>query len=345
MHWNILGHAWAAHLLQKHIAHNALRHAYLFTGAPGVGKRTLALRLAQAVNCVSPPAVGQMCAVCRTCKQIERMQYADLTVVDVLPEKSDIAIDQVRAVQHSLSLSPLEAHLRVALLLNFGKASINAQNALLRTLEETSERAIILVTAEAAEDLLPTIVSRCELLRLRPMGLGAMESALQTFFHYPPAEAHSLAHISGGRVGYARRLHDQPELLRQRHDWLKELFRLLSQSRRARIAYTEKPLKNRSLTQQRQMLREAFTIWQSAWRDAYLLASAANLPLTNVEDEEQLQRLAQTTGAGGAQAHLADLEKALRLLDANANPRLVWEVVLLGFPRLADGSKESTHAS
>src|SRR5512145_2723330 len=100
MNWDMLGHEWAVNLLREHIAQDRLRHAYLFLGPEGIGRRTLALRLAQAVNCTNPPEPGEPCRACRTCEQIERMQHPDLAVVKAEGKGGTIKVDQVRELQH-----------------------------------------------------------------------------------------------------------------------------------------------------------------------------------------------------------------------------------------------------
>ncbi len=148
MDWQIIGHEWAAQILQKHIQHNSVRHAYLFSGAPGIGRRSLAVRFAQAINCTQPPEPGIPCGTCRLCKQIEKGQQADLAIIQSEEDSSNIKVDQIRELQRSLSLSPYEAKYRIAILKNFQEANASAQNALLKTLEEAPEKVILFLTVE-----------------------------------------------------------------------------------------------------------------------------------------------------------------------------------------------------
>lgn len=327
MSWEIAGHEWAARLLQGHIARGDVRHAYLFTGPSGVGRRTLALQFAQALNCQQPPAPGDFCGSCRACRQIAAMQHVDLSVLQAEKEGGVLKVDSVRDMQHTLSLLPYEAQYRVALLLRFQEANPNAQNALLKTLEEAPARVILLLTADAAESLLPTIVSRCEVLRLRPMSLDRLEQEL--FKRGVGGEdARLLAHLSGGRLGYALRLRDDPGRLDQRRAFLEDLLHLLGANLRERFTYAE------TISRDREALREGLLIWLSFWRDILLHAASPDLPLVNLDLEDYIHALAGKIDLATARARIADLEQAVRRLDANVNARLIAEVILLDWPRL-----------
>ncbi len=327
----MVGHEWAVTLLQHHIEQGQMRHAYLFTGPPAVGRRTLALRFAQALNCIQPEETGVPCYECRPCKQIEKMQQTDLTIVTPQEGSTTVKVDQIRALQHTLSLSPYEARFRIALLPDFQRATTSAQNALLKTLEEAPRKVILLVTADSAENLLPTIVSRCEVMRLRPVGLELLEDALETKWSLPTEDARLLAHLSSGRPGFAIKSFHDPDDFVLRMDWIEDLIRLSTSNRRERFQYAEMYKSRES----RAKAIQIFQAWLLFWRDLLLTVSGADVPLVNLDWAPQIQDMARFYDLSQLRKIIADLEQGLtKLIQTNVNTRLLIEVILMDWPRL-----------
>jgi DNA polymerase-3 subunit delta' len=318
--WNILGHDWAVDMLRRHIATGEARHAYLFAGPPGVGRRTLALAFARALNCTNPPTPGESCGECRDCKQTDAMHHPDLYVVQAVNEGGILNVVQVRAV----SLRPYSSKVRTALFLRFQEANDNASNALLKTLEEAPAHAILLLTADSTESLLPTIVSRCEVLRLRPVTIEEVQKALESK-GVESGRADLLAHISGGRPGYAFRLAGDASLLQFRQERLDDLQKLISGSRVDKFIYAEK------LSKEKDAMRQALLVWQSFWRDVLLRVSKANAPIANVDRLIEIDALAATLSLPEARRRVTEAGQALARLEGNVNARLLTEVLLLGW--------------
>ena len=331
--WNLLGHEWAVDMLRRHVARGEMRHAYLFAGAPGLGRRTLALRLAQALNCEKPIAPGEPCFVCRTCKQIDAMQHPDLAIIQAVDEDGvgkdggTLRVDQIREVQRTLNLKPFQSPYRVAMFLRFQEANDNAANALLKTLEEAPAHAILLLTADNPEQLLPTINSRCEILRLRPLPL---ETIVADMLDHGVDEdrARLLAHISGGRPGFARKLLEDATVLEKREERLNDLQTILPASRVEKFSYAEK------LAKDKDAMRQTILVWLSYWRDVLLRVAGAETPLINVDRNMEIEFLAGRLNLSTARKVVSDHESVLEKMERNVNSRLLAEVLLMDLPKM-----------
>jgi len=337
--WNLVGHEWAVDMLKKHVINGTTRHAYLFAGPPGLGRRTLALRFAQALNCPTPVEAGIPCGECRACKQIEAMHYADLSIIEptikdpnnpreLIPAPDgEIRIQQIRELQKTINLKPYQSRYRILIFLRFDQASVEASNALLKTLEEAPSYAVLILTTENPEQLLPTIISRCEVLRLRPLKIAEVQKALETRGS-ETSQAKLIAHISGGRFGYALRLIENETLLEKREERLNDLQSLISASRVEKFTYADK------LSKDKESMRQVVLIWLSYWRDVMLRTAQAETPLVNLDRNVEIENLAGRLDLSTARRVTSAMEDVLEKMERNVNPRLLAEVLLLDLPKL-----------
>ncbi len=261
------------------------------------------------------------------------MTYPDLSLLEPEEGHKDILIDQVRALQHTLALTPYSASYRIALLPNFQRTTVQAANALLKTLEEPPDRVVLLLTADALENLLPTIVSRCEVIRLRPASLDSTRAFLQSKMDLTNEKARLITHLSGGRIGAAIRMAEDSTEMARRRDHMETFLGLLSAKRVERFKLAESLSKPHETA--RQKVGEVLPIWLSFWRDVFIRASGARLPLVNVDLEPQVDMVAVQLDAESARALVIAHEKAFQQLDAYANVRLLVETLMLRWPYLS----------
>lgn len=318
-------------MLNSAIVHNRVGHAYLLTGPGQIGKMTLARTFAQALNCTADPE-KRPCGECRACRLVATDRHPDVRVIR--PEVSDrglaaIKIEQIRQLQQDLSLSTYEARYKIALLKRIDTANLNAANAFLKTLEEPPGHVILLLTANDPDRVLPTIVSRCRVLGLRALPVGLIEESLMTRWKARPDNAHLLAHLSAGRLGWAVRAHEDAALLQTRETQLATLQQALSASLVARFAMAE------TLAKRAETLPQMLETWVGWWRDLSLLAYGRRSPdtISNIDEAERLYALASQWSRGRIRASLQQTAIALRQIAQNANTRLVLENVFLTYPQ------------
>ena len=148
---------------------DATRHAYLFLGPEHIGKTTLARAFAQALTCENPEGETGLgaCGRCRSCRLAAEGMHPDHRFF--APAGNQLVIEQIREVVREASRSPIESRFKVFIITSFERANVNAANALLKTLEEPSATTRIILVSHQPSGLLDTIISRCQLLRLRPL--------------------------------------------------------------------------------------------------------------------------------------------------------------------------------
>ena len=329
--WQITGHARAVDLLQHGLAAGRSTHAYLITGQEHIGKMTLALTLAQALNCLEKDVP---CGVCPACVKIAAGNHADVRIIglaaDEEKEKKSISTEQIQDMQHDANLPPFEGRHKVFIIDNADLLSLNAANRLLKTLEEPVKNVtFILLTVN--EKLLPgTVVSRCQRLELMPVpveeikaGLGDRGIALE--------KADLVARLSHGCPGWAFTAVQDESLLTVRHEELERLLEIVRGDIETRFAWVAQVAAR--FSQNRKAVYSLLDTWTDYWRDLMLVKLGCHVMITNIDRREEITRLAAGYDLESIRRFIASIEAAADQLRRNVNPRLVLEVLMIDIPQ------------
>ncbi len=320
----ITGHKREKEILHRALASRRVAHAYLFSGPPGVGKRTLALAFARAMNC--PEIEVGYCGLCRDCEAVDKGSHEN--VIEVVPVDKDgepaknglIRIPRVREVIKALHFRA-ESGRRVVIIDDAHRLAPQAANAMLKTLEEPPEGAVIILVSSMPRFLLPTIVSRSQILNFRPLAVEVVEEFLLEKKGLTAAEAATAARFSGGTIAGAIK-YSSSAALEKRIEVLDRLRGISKRGERALIDYAETLSKNSELRE----ILEFMRIWcrdvamNSAGREELMVNSdlkgylKTEVPLRAVLDTYSM--IGETMNAIGP--------------PRNGNKRLAMEVLLMG---------------
>lgn len=326
--WNIVGHDWAVRQLQVALDHGELPQALLITGPENVGKMTLARIVSSTLLCRG--AIDQRpCGVCLACRKFASGNHPDFMLVEPAEQGGNLKIDQIRAVERFLALTPNESAHKIALINAFERATIGAANALLKTLEEPPAYAHLILLAQDAELLLPTIVSRSQQITLRPLSHTTIEEALRARWNVPEEQAKHLARISGGRMGWAIRAVTEVEYQQRMDNALILLLDVLKQDLPSRFDAVQTLTRDTNIR-----LDETLAYWLTGWRDVVLIQTGNAQRITHQRYHDTLTQVAQQMPLDGAINTLKALEACQDALQRNANAQLWMENLLLNLPDL-----------
>lgn len=325
--WQVIGQDKILSLLDYSLKTNTIAHAYLLVGPRHVGKGTLAINLAQALNCDGPELP---CGQCRSCQRIREGKHPDVTPIG-LDSKTEIGIDDIRGLQRLANLPPYEGKCKVFIIDEAEYLSTEAANSLLKILEEPPQRVVWLLLASEEERLLPTVISRCQRLELKPVPSERVQEVLINSYNVDADKAKLLTRLCHGRLGWALSALVNADILEQRVQRIDKLVSLLPASLEQRFAYAQE-LANR-FSQDRRAGAEIMEIWLDWWRDLMLIKGGCPEAIINVDYEAVLQEQARGLSLSEIERFLANLGLLQEVISKNVNPRLAWEWLMLNLPR------------
>jgi len=312
----ILGQERAVSLLKRAIEIDRLPHALLFTGPKGVGRFLTAIAVAKALNCLNR-VNGDCCDRCPACGKIAKNIHPDVHLV--APEGATVKIDQIRTLTREAPLTPYEGRGKVFILDQAETMTEQAQNALLKTLEEPPRATFLILIAPEASALLPPIASRCSQIRFAPLPEGAVATRLREQ-GCEEGEATLLASLAGGSLGRAQELRKSP--LAEVWDLVGQVFALPPGRTVPVLELTEQVLRQKETVP---LFLEALLVW---CRDLMVSKVTGHQELLVYRNREAALR-GQSKGLALRQllAMYRTVKQTLDGLGRYANPRLSLEVM------------------
>lgn len=318
---NIIGHQQIIEHLQNAISMHKVSHAYIFNGPDRSGKMLLADSFAMALQCEQQGTEG--CMTCHSCKQVLSGNQPD--IIYLHHEKPNtISVDDIRRqINNDIDIKPYSSPYKIYIINEAEKMSQQAQNALLKTIEEPPAYAIILLLTSNADSFLPTILSRCITLDIKPVPDSDIRAFLMEKYQVPDYKADMCTAFAQGTVGKAIQLassEDFGEIKNAAVQLLKrakemELYELIDSVRQ--------------ISEYKLEIDDYFDIMTIWYRDVLLYKATSDVNSLIFKDEVyDIKRQASKSSYEGIESIIKALDKAKRRLSANVNFDLTMELLL-----------------
>ena len=336
----LTGNARVKSVLKRMLASDRLPGALLFTGEEGVGKKLFALEVARALNCRTPKD-HEGCGVCSACMRIAKLNYPKSDDPDelipiiwtdhpdvglVVAPKRVLRVDQMRQIEKEANFRPFEGKARVFLIDEADKLNDASANALLKVLEEPPRTShLILITARPAM-LLPTILSRCQMIRFSPLTPAEIESHLVKNTDVDKKTARLRARAASGSMGRALS-GDLVTFTSQRKAMLKVLQALAVSNDRAQLLRSAEQLNE---AQYKEEFEERLDVLETLIRDAWMLSlGVETAKLVNEDLSEELQEISRKIDPSRASDWILQIEDLREQLIVNVNKKVTTDALFL----------------
>lgn len=325
----IIGHESIIQHLQNAIASGKVSHAYIFHGEEGMGKRTLAKAFAKTLQCEEGGILP--CNRCKSCMQLESDNHPD--IMWVTHEKASIGVDDIRIqVNSDIQIKPYNSPYKVYVIDDADKLTEQAQNALLKTMEEPPEYAVILLLTDNVSLILPTILSRCVLLNLKPVNKQLIKEYLMEKHQIPDYMAEVAAAFSGGNVGKAIKYSSSEDFDKMKEDVL-HILKYIDDMELHEIISGLKVL-TASKTNIEDYI-DLMTLW---YRDILMFKATKDPDLLLYREELSfIRNQANIRSYEGVEKIMKAMQKAKVRLKANVNFDIAVELMLLTIKENSNG--------
>ncbi|MDR5659220.1 DNA polymerase III subunit delta' [Serpentinicella sp. ANB-PHB4] len=315
----ILGQENAVEILKKAIEKKRIAHAYLIEGLSGIGKKKLATIFAQGILCVDE--TNKPCNHCISCRKFKDSNHPEFYKIE---KEGSIKIDDIREMQKQIHIKPYEGIRKVYLITNVEKMTVQAQNALLKTLEEPPAYAVIILTSDNTKSLLPTIVSRCQIIKLKPQRITEIKEYLIKIHDIEEKTASMIAAFSNGLVGKAIKLTNNNHFKQLRN-------KVIEISTKALRENTINILKEiHFFEEEKEHIDEILDLIISWYRDLLIYKETETVGLLmNIDHIEMIRKYAKEVTFNQLKSVIYLVEEKKKQLKSNINYNLGIETMLI----------------
>ena len=319
---DVVGHKDILKYISSAVENNRVSHAYILNGERGSGKRMLANLFATTLLCES--GNSEPCGKCHSCRQAESGNHPD--IIRVTHEKpNSISVDDIRTqVNNTVDIKPYQGPYKVYIIHQADLMTPQAQNAILKTIEEPPAYAVVMLLADNPDALLPTISSRCVQLNLKPVGDQLVKDYLMNEMHVPDYQAEVDASLAQGNIGKAERIARSPEY----EETLESALRMAKYADSMPLYEIVETIKK--LTAEKDNIDDYFDIFSLWFRDVLLFKATKEVDsLVFKQELNGIRERANKSSYEGLEKIIEAIQKARARLNANVNFDLTMELMFL----------------
>ncbi len=328
---DIIGQGAVVKSLQNSICNNRVSHAYIFEGPEGIGKKTVARIFAAALVCEKEQQkiskTGSACSVCSSCMQVAHDNHPDIKMINAVSTEGkvgSIGVDDIRQLQKDIYIKPYQASKKVYIIEGAEKMTIQAQNSLLKILEEPPVYGTLILTAQHRQQLLSTILSRSVCIKFRVHPQHEIEQFLYRQYPHIKEDIPIVTAFSGGMIGKAIQIADSEEFSSLRSEILAQAVKLFSQRKWEALESIDFFSKNKVDAQQ---ILEVLVTWV---RDILLIKEQCDDKyIINIDKRNTMQQFAYSVKTDALMRVIEIITDTQYKIKRNVNYTLAIEAMII----------------
>lgn len=317
---DIVGQERAIKILTKSLKENKISSSYIFVGREGTGKKLTAIEFTRAVNCLNLNKDLEACEDCQSCSEISKQRSPDLKIIE--PIKNSIKIEQIREMRKEIGLKPFKNRKKIYIIDKAERMTIEASNCLLKTIEEPPYYAIIILICSKIDPILPTIVSRCQIINFGLISSYKIkEFLLNKNKNIEKEKAEIISKLAQGSIGSAIKLLSAEEYFIRREEVL-DYLSTISPGKYGDDIFTKVEKMVSEIDRVEEIL-EMIKLW---YRDILIIKNTGDQKyIANCDKLEILEEKSKIYSQEILIDILDYLEKVEEYLIKNVNKRLIFE--------------------